>query len=72
MKKYCIKSHSGRSEYMDILKETKAGYKIRLTRICNGDKKIQEDFIDRELFDICIKTGYLSELTAAEVNNTAA
>ena len=64
MKRYCIKSRPGRSEYMDILSETDGGYNIRLTRICDGDKKIREDYIDRHLFDMCVKTGYLSELAA--------
>ena len=71
MKRYCIKSRPGRSEYMDILSETDEGYSIRLTKICDGDERIREDFIDRHLFDICVKTGYLSEL-AAEFTFSAA
>lgn len=61
MKRYCIKSRSNRAEYLDILNETDDGYKIRLTRLSDGDEKIREDFIDRHLFDICVKTGYLYE-----------
>jgi hypothetical protein len=64
MKRYYIKSRPGKSEYLDILSETDEGYTIRLTRVCDGDEKIREDFINRHLFDICLKTGYLSELTA--------
>ena len=67
MKRYCIKSRPGRSEYLDILNETDDGYKIRLTRQSDGDEKIREDFINRHLFDICVKTGYLSELANAEL-----
>ena len=65
MKRYYIKSRPDRSEYLDILLETDEGYKIRLTKISDGDEKIREDFIDRHLFDICVKTGYLSELSTA-------
>ena len=72
MKRYCIKSHSGRTEFMDILAETEEGYKIRLTRISNGDEKIQEDFIAHHLFDICLKSGYLSELAVPELSISAA
>ena len=72
MKRYCIKSHAGRTEYMDILTETDEGYKIRLTRVCDGDERTREDFIDRHLFDICVKTGYLSELAASELKFSAA
>ena len=61
MKRYCIKCQPGKTEYLEILSETDEGYKIRLTRISDGDEKIIEDFINRHLFDICLKTGYLSE-----------
>jgi len=61
MKRYCIKSRPGRSEYMDILSETDEGFRIRLTSICDGDERVREDFLNRHLFDICLKTGYLSE-----------
>ncbi|MDR1929459.1 MAG: hypothetical protein LBQ44_02410 [Treponema sp.] len=64
MKRYCIKSRPDRSEYLDILSETDNGYKIRHTRLSDGDERISEEFIERHLFDICVKTGYLSELTA--------
>ena len=71
MKRYCIKCRPGKSEYLDIISETDEGYKIRLTKISDGDEKILEDYIDRHLFDICLKTGYLSEL-AAELSFSAA
>ena len=71
MKRYYIKSRPDRLEYLDILSETDEGYKIRLTKICDGDEKIREEFINRHLFDICVKTGYLSELSAA-INSSAA
>ena len=72
MKRYYIKSRPGKTEYMDILSESDEGYKIRLTKISDGDKKVHEDFIDRHLFDICLKTGYLSEFAAAEFGFSAA
>jgi hypothetical protein len=67
MKRYCIKSRPNRAEYLDILNETDNGYVIRLTKLSDGDKRVREDFIDRHLFDICVKTGYLYELAAAEL-----
>ncbi|MDR2211872.1 MAG: hypothetical protein LBO65_10490 [Spirochaetaceae bacterium] len=67
MKRYCIKSRPGREEYLDILNETGDGYKIRLTKFSDGNKKIREDFINHHLFDMCIKTGYLFELANAEL-----
>jgi hypothetical protein len=67
VKRYCIKSRPNRAEYLDILNETDDGYKIRLTKLSDGDEKVREDFIDRHLFDICVKTGYLYELANAEL-----
>ena len=72
MKRYYIKSRPDKSEYMDILSETDEGYNIRLTKISDGDEKTREDFINRHLFDICVKTGYLSELAFAAFNFSAA
>jgi hypothetical protein len=67
MKRYTIKSRPGRSEYVDILNETDSGYKIRLTKRSDGDERVREDYIDRHLFDICVKTGYLNELVNHEL-----
>jgi hypothetical protein len=67
VKRYCIKCRPNRAEYLDIINETDDGYRIRLTRLNDGDEKIREDFIDRHLFDICVKTGYLYELANAEL-----
>ena len=72
MKRYYIKSRPGKSEYLDILSETDEGYYIRLIKITDGDQKIREDFINRHLFDICLRTGYLSELATAELGFSAA
>jgi hypothetical protein len=71
MKRYCIKSRPSRAEYLDIINETDDGYKIRLTRLSDGDEKTREDFIDRHLFDICVKTGYLYELSNVELATVA-
>lgn len=64
MKRYCIKSRPGRAEYLDIINETDGGYQIRLVKQSDGDEYIREDYIDRHLFDICLKTGYLYEPAA--------
>jgi hypothetical protein len=71
MRRYSIKSRPGWSEYVDIIKETDEGYKIRHTRLSDGDERISEEYIDRHLFDICVKTGYLSELSVLDLSATA-
>ena len=65
MKRYYVKSRTGRNEYLDILSENDDGYMIRLTRISDGNEKITEINIPRHLFMLCIKTGYISEYKTA-------
>ena len=62
MKRYCIKNRTGRIEYFDVLSEDREGYKVRLTRIYDGNEKITETFITRDLFELCQKTGYIYEM----------
>ena len=72
MKRYCIKSQPGITGYLDILAETEDGFRIRITRTVDGDEKIREEFLERNLFETCLSTGYISELTEEELNCSAA
>jgi hypothetical protein len=65
MKRYCIKSREGRVEYFDIIGEVEDGYKVRLTKLYDGNEKIIEEYMSRHLFDICYKTGYIYEMQRA-------
>ena len=67
MKRYCIKCREGRIEYFDIISEDTDWFTIRLTRLSDGNEKIIEEKMSRNLFDICVKTGYVYELEKAEV-----
>jgi hypothetical protein len=62
MKRYYVKTSISRLEYFDILEEIEGEYKIRLTKIYDGDEKILENSISRGLFDMCLKTGYIYEI----------
>ena len=62
MKRYCIKCRTGRVEYLDIISENDEGYKIRITRINDGDEKIIEDSMTRSLFDMCVQSGYIFQM----------
>jgi hypothetical protein len=65
MKRYCIKSRSGRTEYFDIIREIEDGFIVRLTRISDGSEKIIEESLTKHLFNICLKTGYIYEAASA-------
>lgn len=65
MKRYCIKCETGRIEFLDILYETEEGYMTRVVRVKDGYEKNIEEFMSHQLFDLCIKTGYLYEMKGA-------
>ncbi|MDR1106749.1 MAG: hypothetical protein LBL44_10365 [Treponema sp.] len=65
MKRYCIKSRGGRTEYFDIVREIEDGFIVRLTRISDGNEKTIEESLTKHLFDICLKTGYIYEAATA-------
>ena len=68
MKRYCIKCRPGRVEYIEIIKEIEDGYLIRLTRLSDGNEKTSEETMTRHLFNICLKTGYIYEMTQKAVS----
>jgi len=65
MKRYCIKSQSGKIEYFDIVSENDNELRIRLYRISDGNEKVIEETMSRYLFNMCMKTGYIYELEIA-------
>lgn len=62
MKHYSLKSLGNKNDYMTILKETEEGYVIRIVRDLDGYEEVKTDFLGKELFESCIRTGYLSEI----------
>ena len=65
MKRYSIKSRTGKIEFFDILSEDDEGLKIRLTRLSDGSERIIEESMSRHLFDMCVRAGYIYELENA-------
>ena len=62
MKCYSLKCLGNKNDYMTVLKETKEGYVIRIVRDMDGYDDVQTDFLSKELFECCIRTGYLTEI----------
>ncbi|MDR3161226.1 MAG: hypothetical protein LBU28_06390 [Spirochaetaceae bacterium] len=65
MKRYHIKSQFDKVEYFDILEETEEGYRIRLTRISDGNENIFEETMPEPLFTACLNSGYIFEAEQA-------
>ena len=51
MKSYTLKSIGNSSDYMTIVREMEDGY-----------DEVKTDYIGKELFETCIRTGYLVEI----------
>jgi hypothetical protein len=68
MRRYAIKSE-GRAEglgpsLLELINETEGGYFVRIVHRHEDWEDVREDFLSRELFDTCVRTGYIAELTA--------
>lgn len=65
MKRYCIKCEPGRVEFLDVLRETDEGFFVRVIRVKDGYDKVIEEFMARNMFEMCVKTGYIHAVTEA-------
>lgn len=62
MKSYSLKSNGSNCDYMTILREMDDGFVVRIVRERDGYEDVKTDYISKELFDSCIRTGYLTEV----------
>ena len=62
MKSYTLKSIGNASDYMTIVREMENGYVVRIVRDRDGYDEVKTDYISKELFESCIRTGYLTEI----------
>jgi len=64
MKQFAIKSEGSGASLLELIDETEGGYFVRIVHCHEGWDDIKEDFLPRELFDTCLRTGYIAELSA--------
>ena len=62
MKSYTLKSIGKNTDYMTIVREMEDGYVVKIVRDLDGYRDIKTDYISRELFESCLRTGYLTEI----------
>ena len=62
MKSYTLKCIGKKTDYMTIIREMEDGFVVRIVRDLDGYQDVKTDYISRELFDSCIRTGYLTEI----------
>ena len=65
MKSFTLKSIGKSTDYLTIVREMDDGYVVRITRDMDGYEDVKTDYISKELFESCIRTGYLTEVREA-------
>ncbi|NLC93304.1 MAG: hypothetical protein GX677_07590 [Treponema sp.] len=63
MKSYTLKSLGKNTDYITIVREMNDGFVVRIVRDLDGYEDVKTDYISKELFESCIRTGYLTEIT---------
>jgi len=62
MKSYTLKSIGKNTDYMTIVREMDDGFVVRIVRDLDGYEDVKTDYISKELFESCVRTGYLTEI----------
>jgi hypothetical protein len=60
MDNYTMRGY-GRSDYMSIIAELEDSFFVRIVKNHGGREEIISDFISKDLFDSCVRTGYLTK-----------
>ena len=51
-------------QYLKVTRETRAGFSVVITRVESGWKEEKKEFLPRTLFETCLRTDYLTPVTA--------
>lgn len=62
-KSFTLKCIGKNTDYMTIVREMEDGFVVKIVRDLDGYKDIKTDYISKELFDSCIRTGYLVDVS---------
>jgi len=72
MECYSLKGHASSNDYMMIMREMDEGYVVRIVRDKDGYEDITTDFISRDLFESCVRTGYVTKVEISEITAVTA
>jgi hypothetical protein len=62
MKQFAIRSEGPQPSLLELIKETEGGFFVRIVHRHDDWDDVKEDFLPRELFDTCLRTGYIAEV----------
>ena len=63
MNNYAVRGY-GRSHFMTIVDELEDSFLVRIVKDRGGREDVTTDFISKDFFDNCIRTGYLSKMAS--------
>lgn len=64
MKTFAIKSADNAPSILELVNEIEDGYMVRIVRHRDHWDDVSEEYMTRELFDTCMRTGYIYEMSA--------
>ncbi len=64
MKTFSIKSTDRAPSMLELMSEIEDGYVVRIVRHRDDWDDVSEEFMTRELFETCVRTGYIYEQSA--------
>jgi hypothetical protein len=64
MKQFAIRSAGAEPSVLELMSETEGGFYVRITHRHDEWEDVREEFLAKELFDTCVRTGYIAELSA--------
>lgn len=68
MGSYSLKSLGKSNDYMTIVRELDDGYVVKIVRDKDGYNDVTTDYISKTLFDSCVRTGYITKVSAIPEN----
>lgn len=66
METYALRTLQDTNDFVTILEETDEGYIIRIVRDKDGYDEVTTEFLSREMFESCVRTGYMTKIESAE------
>jgi len=64
MKQFAIKGYDTTPSVMELLEEIENGFIVRIIRTRDDWEDVSEEFISKDLFETCLRTGYIAEMSA--------
>jgi len=64
MKQFAIKGAGTEPSVLELISETEGGFYVRIVHRHEEWEDVREEFLAKDLFDTCVRTGYIAELSA--------